>query len=66
MEQCYNYITVCGTVGRKISRMFAVHCSEKSEIECEVEGNLVKVLNHCRLENMKNLVEPKFFWNCPT
>ena len=27
-----------------------------------IEGNLVKALNHCRLENMKKLVEPKFFW----
>ena len=28
----------------------------------EVEGNLVKALNHCRLENMKKLIEPYFFW----
>ena len=34
--------------------------------QLEVEGNLVKSLNHCRLENMKKLVEPSFFGNCPT
>ena len=28
---------------------------------CELEENLVKALNHCRLENMKKLIEPLFF-----
>ena len=27
-----------------------------------VEGILVKALDHCRWENMKKLIEPKFFW----
>ena len=26
-----------------------------------IEGNLVKALNQCRLENMKKLIEPSFF-----
>ena len=30
-----------------------------------VEGNLVKALHHCKLENMKKLIEPSFFGNCP-
>ena len=27
-----------------------------------LEGNLVKALNQCRLENMKKLIEPSFFF----
>ena len=27
----------------------------------EVEGNLVKALIHCRLANMKKVIEPSFF-----
>ena len=26
-----------------------------------IDGNLVKALNRCRLENMKKLIEPSFF-----
>ena len=32
------------------------------EIRQAVEGNLVKALNHCMLENMKRLIEPYSFW----
>ena len=32
----------------------------------KVEGNLVKALNQCRLKNMKNLIEPKFFLELST
>ena len=27
-----------------------------------IEVNLVKALPHCKLENIKKLIEPSFFW----
>ena len=36
-----------------------IHTKKKeTEKRKDVEGNLVKALNHCRLENMKKLIEP--------
>ena len=35
--------------------------AQPSISHCLVEGNLVKALNHCKLENMKKLIKPSLF-----
>ena len=42
-----------------------VTCDQQEKVSPSqkvLEGNLVKALNQCRLENMKKLIEPSFFF----